>query len=218
MLPLLSWNIAHRPEAWRVVADAEVHLALLQEACEPAAELSSRLDAGQEAWQTGGPAARRRWRTALVRCSPRVKIERISTCSLPDAGAGDLPVSLPGTLAAGHAEDPDTGELFTVASMYAAWERPHGSTKSRWIYADASAHRLISDLSVLVGRERGHRIIVAGDLNILHGHGEYGSAYWAADTRASLSASRSSDLTSLAPSHRMAARPSVGLRSCRSGA
>lgn len=180
MLTLLSWNIAHRPEAWRVVADSKVDLALLQEACEPATEFSSRLDTGEGAWQTGGPAATRRRRTALVRCSPRLKVERISTRSLPDAGADDLPVSLPGTLAAGHVEDPDTGGPFTVASMYAAWERPHGSTKSQWIYADASAHRLVSDLSVLVGRERGHRIIVAGDLNILHGHGEYRSAYWAA--------------------------------------
>ena len=53
-------------------------------------------------------------------------------------------------------------------------------TGSGWIYADGSVHRLISDLSVLVGRQRGHRILAAGDLNILYGYGEGGSAYWAA--------------------------------------
>lgn len=45
--------------------------------------------------------------------------------------------------------------------------------------SDASAHRVVSDLSGFVGRQSGHRIVAAGDLNILHGHGEHGSAYWA---------------------------------------
>ncbi len=64
--------------------------------------------------------------------------------------------------------------------MYGAWESPAEDTGSRWIYADASVHRLISDISVLIGRQRGHKIIVAGDLNVLYGYGEEGSAYWKA--------------------------------------
>jgi hypothetical protein len=67
------------------------------------------------------------------------------------------------------------GERITMVSLYAAWERPRGGG---WIFADASAHRLVSDLSVFVGSQRGHRIIVAGDLNILLGHGEGGNSYW----------------------------------------
>ncbi len=63
--------------------------------------------------------------------------------------------------------------------MYAVWEKPYGSAGSSWLYADASANRLISDLSSLVGQQRGHRILAAGDLNILNGYGEYGSQYWA---------------------------------------
>jgi hypothetical protein len=59
----------------------------------------------------------------------------------------------------------------------AAWESP--ATKGSWIFADASAHRLISDLSLLVGNQRGHRIIVSGDFNILYGYGESGNLYWA---------------------------------------
>lgn len=46
------------------------------------------------------------------------------------------------------------------------------------VYADASVHRLISDLSALVGRQKGHKIIAAGDLNVLYGYGEGGSRYW----------------------------------------
>ena len=42
-----------------------------------------------------------------------------------------------------------------------------------------SVHRVISDLSVFIGQEKGHRILAAGDLNILYGYGEKENAYWA---------------------------------------
>ena len=40
-------------------------------------------------------------------------------------------------------------------------------------------HRLISDLSVFIGQQKKHRILTAGDLNILYGYGEGKSKYWA---------------------------------------
>ncbi len=44
-------------------------------------------------------------------------------------------------------------EAFIVVSMYARWLKPHPSTKSNWSvgYSDASAHRIISDLSAFIG-------------------------------------------------------------------
>ena len=63
--------------------------------------------------------------------------------------------------------------------MYALWEKPYPTTGSSWIYADAAVHRLISDISVFVGQQSGHRILAAGDLNILHGYGDHKSGYWA---------------------------------------
>ena len=68
---------------------------------------------------------------------------------------------------------------FVCVSMYSPWTRPHASTDSSWIVSDASAHRIVSDLSALIGRQNDHRIVAAGDLNILHGYGDHGSAYWA---------------------------------------
>ena len=47
------------------------------------------------------------------------------------------------------------------------------------IFADASVHRLISDLSRFIGDNSKHRIVAAGDLNIVRGYGEYGDEYWA---------------------------------------
>lgn len=59
-------------------------------------------------------------------------------------------------------------------SVYAAWDR----TPSGGIYADAAAHRILSDLSVLMFTRK-HRLVISGDSNILFGHGEHGDAYFA---------------------------------------
>jgi endonuclease/exonuclease/phosphatase family metal-dependent hydrolase len=83
-----------------------------------------------------------------------------------------------GTLAVADLEVLETEERLTVASVYGLWEAPLRSRQSGWIYADASVHRVLSDLSALVGREMVPPLIVAGDLNLLHGYGEMGSPYW----------------------------------------
>ena len=119
------------------------------------------------------------WRTAVVGLSEQVKLKPISATSLELAESRDFAVSRPGTLAAAVVTAPDV-EPFTVVSMYSIWSKPHTSTGSSWIVSDASAHRLVSDLSAFIGQQQGHRIVAAGDLNILHGHGEHGSEYWAA--------------------------------------
>jgi hypothetical protein len=64
-----------------------------------------------------------------------------------EARCGDLQVSVPGTLGAAHVT-PHGGEPLVIESMYARWLRPHSSTGSSWIFADASAHQIVSDLSV----------------------------------------------------------------------
>lgn len=63
--------------------------------------------------------------------------------------------------------------------MYAMWEYPYASSDNSCIFSDASAHRLVSDLSGFVSRQDGHRVLAAGDLNILHGYGDGGDEYWA---------------------------------------
>ena len=55
--------------------------------------------------------------------------------------------------------------------MYARWLSPHPDAHSDWIYQDASAHRIISDLSAFIGSTdpATHRILAAGDLNMIYG-------------------------------------------------
>ena len=61
---------------------------------------------------------------------------------------------------------------FIVVSMYARWIKPHPSTGRRSAqFSDGSTHRIISDLSAFIGSaDPGtHRILAAGDLNLIHG-------------------------------------------------
>jgi hypothetical protein len=123
--------------------------------------------------------AQRRFCAAIARLSDRVTLRPIPTKPLAEAGQDELGVSLPGSLAACEVTQ-DGGDAILLVSAYGAWGSPVPWKTGGWIYADASVHRLISDLSALVAVQRGHRIIVAGDLNVLFGHGESGSEYWRA--------------------------------------
>lgn len=179
-LRIVSWNIAQRDECWRqLAADGSADVALIQEAKSPPQEVALEVFGVDDGWSTAG-WERRGFRTAVVRCSQRVSIEAAPVVRpLGIAGRDELAVSRPGSIAIARVSAPGI-EPFTVASVYAAWERPVPQTEGAWIYADASAHRLVSDLSALISSQRGHRILVSGDWNILHGYGEQGSLYWAA--------------------------------------
>jgi len=174
---IISWNIARRVEAWRQLLDSGADAALLQEAAEPPGDVAARIQVDAEPWSTAGRDVSRPWRAAVVGLSDRVKLEWLKPLAIEEAGPGELAVSRPGTLSAAQVDLVD-GSRMILVSVYGAWEKPHASTGSTWIYADGSVHRLISDLAALVGRQQGHRILVAGDLNILHGYGEDGNPYW----------------------------------------
>ncbi len=178
MVKLISWNIARSEEAWRHLVDSEYDIALLQEAAEPPIDIALKLDADPAPWRTVGAGRRRPWRTAVVKLSNRADMRRLEPKSMDESQPGELAVSRLGTLAAAVVS-PAVGEPFTVVSLYAVWEKAHGATGSSVIYADASVHRLISDLSALVDQRGGHRVLVAGDLNVLYGYGENGGEYWA---------------------------------------
>jgi endonuclease/exonuclease/phosphatase family metal-dependent hydrolase len=176
MVKLIAWNMARRQKAWPLLLESGADVALLQEAAAPPADLVRMVQVDPSPWQTAG-AGYRQWRAAVVRLSDRVGVHWFETKALSEGNSGQLAVSRSGTLAAATVA-PSSGRPFIAASMYAMWEKPHEATGSKWIYADGSAHRLISDLSMLIGQQSDHRIVVAGDLNILYGYGEGGSAYW----------------------------------------
>ena len=177
-LKIISWNIAQSQKAWHYLPESDADIALLQEAPRPPSDLPKEIQVDDTPWKTGSKDSNRQWRAAVVKLSSRVNVEWLEPKTIEDAKGGELAVSRPGSLAAAKVTDRNTGNDFYVASMYSTWERPLNEIDSGWIYADASAHRILSDLSVLIGRQKNHRIIAAGDLNILKGYGEHGSSYW----------------------------------------
>lgn len=177
-LRLVSWNIGKRSAAWdHLLSDPSLDLALLQEVKPPpehvACDLTPRRD--EDVWTM--PGYEHPFRTAIARLSNRVSLRPRPTAPLGTAARDVFAVSMPGTLTVADVEH--DGETFTCVSAYAPWQYVLGASKSGWIIADASVHRLLSDVSTLIASQTGHRLIVAGDFNVLRGHGEDGSPYWA---------------------------------------
>jgi exonuclease III len=171
MLRIWSWNVNGR-HLWDRLVASEVDVALLQEAPAPLGPWEGKVVPHPAAgWGTAGSS---NWlRTAVVAVSETTVLEPRPLTSLEERASGSLLVSRRGTLAA--ADVVVDSERITPVSMYAVWEGHRPGP----IYADASAHRLLSDLSGIVHDSRSHRIIAAGDLNILHRYGDYGDSYWA---------------------------------------
>ena len=177
LLSLLSWNMNQKVSNWATVLDSGVDAALLQEAKPPPLQIAEQIDIDhEEGWGT----TKHPWCAAVAVLSERIFLTPIKTQLL---GAGDpdaLMVSRPGTIAAAKVRIVETGEEIIVVSLYSTWANPVnlGTEGQGWLYADASAHRLISDLSALIRNKSKHKIIAAGDLNILYGYGEGGNLYW----------------------------------------
>ena len=109
----------------------------------------------------------------IVRLSERIELEALK--SIPPGmrpKPDEFTVSAPGTIAVARVF-PTVGAPFIVVSLYARWEMPHPRTPTSWGvgFADAMAHRAISDLSAFIGHKNPatHRILVAGDFNLIHG-------------------------------------------------
>ena len=172
-LRLISWNMSHSKKAWPFLwADTLPDIALLQEATKPPQPPCWSSPPMEETWCIQGNP--REFGAAVVGLTDRVKGSPLPTRRLGDQGQGEMAVSLPRILAGAEVVLSD-GEKLVVFSAYARWER---SLDEKIIYADASAHRLISDISALVSKKQGHKVLVAGDWNILYGYGEQGNTYW----------------------------------------
>ena len=179
-MKLISWNIARRKEAWEALLRSDADIGIIQEANMPPKGLINKGQVDDAPWETVGAdvSKTRNWRTAIVKISSDVSVEWFDSKSIENAISGELGVSQLGTLSAAMVT-PLNGDPIIIISTYGLWERPHAITESQWIMADASVHRLISDISSFIGHQKKHKLIVSGDLNILYGYGESGSKYWA---------------------------------------
>lgn len=179
---VVSWNIDKRSEPWRQLVDMDADVALLQEAGMPPPDVSGSVDTGPaEHWDSHVWNSRwwegrfknlyDRW-PMVVKLSKRVEVEWFKQISPIGGMANDeIAASGIGTIAAARVKPTDRSASFIAVSMYARWMSPHPGVHSNWIYQDGSAHRIISDLSAFIGSTdpSTHRILAAGDLNMIYG-------------------------------------------------
>jgi len=174
MIRVVSWNINKKQEPWRVLAAmaerGEADIALLQEAGSPPTEASGLIEYDDQVFWNRNLYDR--W-PLVVRLSDRVQVEWLRQAPPnSDLDERTIGVSGIGTLAAARVIPIDQPQnAFLAFSMYARWLRAHPSTGKSWIYADGSAHRILSDLSVFIDymNPNEQRILAAGDLNMFFG-------------------------------------------------
>ena len=179
---VVSWNIAKGHEPWRQLLQMDADIALLQEVGSVPTDVAARVDTGPvEHWDSHVWNSRwfegrfkdlfDRW-PMVVKLSDRVEVEWFKQVSpISEPAEDEIAVSGIGTIAVARVK-PEDAPPFIAVSMYARWASPHPSTdRTGWIYSDGSAHRIISDLSAFVGStDPGtHRILAAGDLNMIYG-------------------------------------------------
>ena len=136
----------------------------MQEAPKPPKSLSSKLNiVSNNDWYTakGRKGSFRPWRTTIVALSDNIDIKSRTTNQIGYSSSNDFMVSRPGTITVADVTLKNNKEKFTLVSMYGIWEKADISASQNWIIADASVHRLISDISALIGTQTGHKIIAA---------------------------------------------------------
>ena len=107
----------------------------------------------------------------VVKLSDRVEVEWFRQVGpISEPREDEIAVSGIGTIAAARVI-PREAPPFIALSMYAQWIKPHTSAVGARPYADGSAHRIISDLTAFIGsiNPATHRILAAGDLNVIFG-------------------------------------------------
>ncbi len=157
----MKWNSNH-DEAWALLRGMDADIALLQEARKPPPSVDDWAEVNPEPWRMAGRNVQ--WRSAVARLSDRVDVKWIEGKSIAQSGDHDFAVSRPGTLAAAIVT-PKGGSPLTVVSIYAAWENySRYSGRPSVTLAVSSLHRMISDLTRLVGPRT--RMIVGGDFNV----------------------------------------------------
>ena len=172
MIKVVSWNIAKRKKPWQELVKMGADVALVQETRNVPEDISGQVNAGgMWTWERKLCDSR----SLVVQLSNRVKVEWFEpirpniTPKSNQIGVSDI-----ATIAAARVIPHDCPDkAFIAVSMYARWLMPHPSVKTNWSvgYADASAHRIISDLSAFIGDldPSTHRILAVGDMNTYYG-------------------------------------------------
>lgn len=176
-MKLICWNIGHRKAAWRSLPDLGVDVVLLQEGYEPPKDVADRIEVDPAPYSrkdSRRPDGRGKalTRCAIVKVSDRVKVEYLEDIRSSHAGCLSAAVVTP-------LEGKYQGCPIHVVSFCPEYETYHPSSGLKGDdLVDTSIHRIISDISLLMGRKDSFRMIAAGDTTVMYG--DEVSDYWKA--------------------------------------
>lgn len=174
MITVVSWNMDGNPDAWDLLLSMGADIALLQDPGVPSEAVAHSIGLADPPWEL----ERRQRPPVIAQLSDRVAVEWFSpvpieqvTTRTGNVGISQIGVSDRRTIAAARVVLPNGAHFFAV-SMYGRWLGSHPLAASASVtHADASAHRIISDISALsaAADPSRHRILASGDLNLIYG-------------------------------------------------
>lgn len=180
-ITVCNWNMQHNPAAWNRLDELGrthgVQVALLQEAVPPSGgDWRTFPSVGDsDKWVISAPAGRRRnFASAVVVLDRALAARPVLPTALGAAEYGKFAVSHPGQFSVAEV-DTHSGQTITVISLYGIWDRD-----DRYLFSEATLHRAISDLTLLLQEKKRSHVVLAGDLNVFYqwDRATYDS-YWA---------------------------------------
>jgi Endonuclease/Exonuclease/phosphatase family len=173
---LISWNMNQRTGSWRLLSELmreyDVGAAMVQEAVAPPNGIEQTLKVfsdpslGDTPWRTPVPTGTTRTFASAVAVRSDVPAEAWVPMPLGSAAYGAPAISHPGQWVAVGTGDVD--DRTWIVSLYGLWDTMPDSGD---IFAEATLHRAISDLTWLLQARSTRRVVIAGDLNIWLGYG-----------------------------------------------
>jgi hypothetical protein len=179
---IVSWNMHQNPDAWTRLKEIQrVHgaqVALVQEAVPPSGAGDWRCHPAPsqtDQWRIAAHSdVQRRFASAVVVLDSALDLEPVQPTPLGLAEYGKFAVSHPGQFSVAEIGLP-SGERFTAISLYGIWDRDE-----RYLFSEATLHRAISDLTMLLQEKARANVVLGGDLNIFFEWDRASKdAYWA---------------------------------------
>lgn len=176
---LLTWNMQGNPDAWDRVGELSaqhgIQLALLQEARKPSGSVGTTFPGSGTEWSIDAHVDVKRGVRSVVGLLDE-ELDAVAVEPVPFSAhrRGEFTASHPGQFSVVDVLRSDNSIALTVVSLYGIWDQD-----DRFLFAEGTLHRALSDLTILFQDRNRPNIVVAGDLNIYRQWAKADSgAYW----------------------------------------
>jgi hypothetical protein len=181
-ITLCTWNMQQNPDAWMRLEELGrthgVQVALLQEAVPPPTGDWTTFPSATDSdlWAITAHSDRQRnFASVVAVLDSALTPTQVVPTALGQAEYGRFAVSHPGQFSVVEIGS-HSGPTLTAVSLYGIWDRDE-----RYLFSEATLHRAISDLTIVLQEKSRTHIVLAGDLNVFFDWDQATyDAHWAA--------------------------------------